>query len=127
MGRAGPGSGTAVDERLTLAAPAAAQQSTTVEHVRAMLEDLRDWPPDSAEVPPTTTKEWGGNNNARDKHARLFEHGGAIESIQLLETFKGADVYWVRFENARLLVRYARDGDGMLRMFKSIPFGLRRN
>ena len=92
-----------------------------------MLEDLRDWPPDSDEVPPRMTKEWGGNNGARDKYARLFEHGGAIESVEFLETFQGADVYWVRFENARLLVRYARDGAGMLRMFRSTPFGLRRN
>ena len=115
--RAGPGTGTAVDERLTLAALAVAQQSTTVEQVRAMLVDLRDWPPDSAEVPPTTTKEWGGNKKARDKYAWLFEHGGAIESIQFLETFQGADVNWVRFENASpprpVRARRRRNDDGV--------------
>ena len=127
LGLAGPRTGTAVGESSTPAAPAAGPWSTTVEHLRAMLEDLRDWPPDSDEVPPRMTKKWGGNNGARDKYARLFEHGGAIESVEFLETFQGADVYWVRFENARLLVRYARDGAGMLRMFRSTPFGLRRN
>ena len=127
LGLVGSKAGTAVDERSTIAAPATGQRSTTVEHVRAMLDDLRDWPPDSAEVPPRTTKEWGGNNKARDRYARLFERGGAIQSIQFLETFQGSDIYWVRFDSARLLVRYARDGDGMLRTFRSIPFGLRRN
>ena len=118
---------TSVAELLGLAAPAPGERSTTVEHVRAMLEDLRDWPPDSAEVPPAMAKKWGGNNNARKKYARLFEHGGAIESIQYVETFQRADVYWVRFGNARLLIRYAREGNGVLSTFRSTPIGLRRN
>ena len=118
---------TSVAELLGLAAPAPGERSTTGEHVRAMLEDLRDWPPDSAEVPPAMAKKWGGNNNARKTYARLFEHGGAIESIQYVETFQRADVYWVRFENARLLIRYAREGNGMLSTFRSTPVGLRRN
>ena len=128
LGLAGPRTGTAVSESSTTpAAPGAGLRSTTVEQLRAMLEDLRDWPPDSDEVSPTMTKEWGGNKGARDKYARLFEQGGAIESVEFLETFQGADVYWVRFENVRLLVGYARDGSGMLSSFRSIPLGLRRN
>ena len=78
----GSKTGTAVDERPIIAASVTGQRSTTEEHVRAMLEDLRDWPPDSAEVPPTITKKWGGNDNAREKYARLFEHGGVVQSIQ---------------------------------------------
>ena len=128
VGAAGPAAGTAAAARPAPAAPTEGEpSSTTVETLRALLEDLRDWPPDSAEVPPRFTKEWGGNAGARDKYARLFDEGGALQSIQFLETFRGLDVYWVRFENARLLVRYARDGSGMLRAFRSTPFGLPRN
>ena len=90
LGLSEPRTRTAVDESSMRAAPGTGPQSTTVEQIRAMLEDLRDWPPDSAEVPPRTAKEWGGNNSARDKYARLFEHGGALESIEFLETFQGA-------------------------------------
>ena len=118
---------TAVAEVLGLAAPAAGPRSTTAEQLRAMLEDLRDWPPDSDEVPSTMSRKWGGNKGARDKYAELFEHGGAIVSVEFLETRQGADVYRVRFENARLLVRYARDEAGMLRTFRSKLSGLRRN
>lgn len=128
LGTAAPAAGTPAGARPARAAPTVGEpSSTTVESLRAMLDDLRDWPPDSAEVPPRFTKEWGGNAGARDKYARLFDERGALESIQYLETFRGLDVYWVRFENARLLVRYARDGSGMLRTFRSTPFGLPRN
>ena len=127
LGSTGPETGTGADESLAFAKSPTGPRSTTVEHVHAVLEDLREWPPDSAEVPPTMAKEWGGNNNAKNKYGRLFAEGGALESIEFLETFQGADVYWVRFENARLLVRYARDGSGMMRLFRSTPFGLRRN
>ena len=111
---------------LFFAGPVVSQESTSAKHLGAMLEDLRDWPPDSAEVPSKMAKKWGRDRKAKKKYSTLFEHGGDIESIQFLDTFQGSDVYWVRFQKARLVVLYKRDEDGMMTVFRSFPFGLRR-
>ena len=93
---------------LILAVPAAARD-TTDEQVRAMLNDLRDWPPDSAEVPTKVAKKWGKHKGARDKYARLFAQGGKLQSIEFIDTFDVGDIYLIEFENARVLLRYRRD------------------
>ena len=111
---------------LLLAGPVAGQESTSVEQVRALLMDIQDWPPDSAEIPTKMAKKWGKDRKAKKKYKALFKQGGAIESIQFLDTFRETDIYWIRFENARLLVQYARDADGTMVKFRSRPFGLKR-
>ena len=95
---------------LMLAVPVAGQERTTTdEHVRAMLDDLRDWPPDSEEIPKKIARKWGKNKRDRERYARLFAEGGELQSIELIDAFDRGDVYMVEFENARVMVGYRRE------------------
>ena len=87
-----------------------AARDTTDAQVRAMLDDLREWPPDSAEIPRKTAKKWGKNKGARDKYAHLFAEGGELQSIEFIDSFDAGDVYLIEFENARVMLAYKRDG-----------------
>ena len=102
---------------LMLAGPVAGQEkTTTVEHVRAMLDDLRDWPPDSEEIPKKRAQKWRKDKKNRKRYAQLFAEGGELQSIEFIDTFDYGDVYLIEFENARVLLRYTRhrksDGRG---------------
>ena len=92
---------------LMLAGPVAGQERTTTdEHVRAILDDLRDWPPDSEAIPKKVARKWGKNKGARDKYARLFAEGGELQSIDFIDAFDHGDAYMIEFENARVLLLY---------------------
>ena len=94
---------------LMLAGPVAGQEkTTTVEHVRAMLDDLRDWPPDSEEIPKKRAQKWRKDKKNRKRYAQLFAEGGELQSIEFIDTFDYGDVYLIEFENARVLLRYTR-------------------
>lgn len=95
---------------LMLSGPVAGQErTTTVEHVRSMLDDLRDWPPDSEEIPKKRTQKWRKDKKVRERYARLFAEGGELQSIEFIDAFDYGDAYLVEFENARVLVRYTRE------------------
>ncbi len=95
---------------LMLAGPVAGQQRTTTdEQVRTMLDDLRDWPPDSQEIPKKRARKWSKNKRDRERYARLFAEGGDLQSIDFIEAFDGGDMYMVEFENARVMIRYRRE------------------
>ena len=92
---------------LMLAGPVAAQERTTTdEGVRAVLADLKDWPPDTEAVPSKVARKWKKNKGARDKYARLFAEGGALQSIEFIDAFDAGDAYLLEFENARVLLVY---------------------
>ena len=92
---------------LMLAGPVAGQgRGTTTEGVQAMLDDLRDWPPDSETIPKKMAREWGKNKGARDKYAQLFAEGGELQSINFIDVFDRGDIYLIEFENARVLLVY---------------------
>ena len=92
---------------LTLAGPAAAQDfGTSPELVRAILDDLRDWPPDSKAVPKKLARKWRKAKGARERYAELFSEGGELQSIEFIDAFDGGDVYLIEFENARVLLRF---------------------
>ena len=77
---------------LTLAGPVRAQErTTTAEGVGAVLEDLRDWPPDSEAVPSKVARKWTKNKGARDRYARLFAEGGELQSIDFIDAFDAGD------------------------------------
>ena len=90
---------------LMLAGPVAAQERTTTdEGVRAVLADLKDWPPDTDAVPSKVARKWKKNKGARDKYARLFAEGGELQSIDFIDAFDVGDAYLIEFENARVLL-----------------------
>ena len=92
---------------LILAGPASAQErTTTAERVRAMLDDLRDWPPDSEEIPNKVARKWKKDRRARDKYERLFAEGGELQSVDFIDAFSVGDAYLIEFENARVLLVY---------------------
>ena len=92
---------------LMLAGPVAAQErTTTVDGVQAVLDDLRDWPPNSEAIPKKVARKWKKDKGARDKYARLFAEGGALQSIDFIDAFDGGDAYLIEFENARVLLLY---------------------
>ena len=92
---------------LMLAGPVVGQErTTTAEQVRAVLDDIRDWPPDSEAIPKKAARKWGKNKGARDKYARLFAEGGELQSIDFIDAFDGGDAYMIEFENARVLLLY---------------------
>ena len=92
---------------LILASPLAGQERvTTAEHVQAILDDLRDWPPDSEAIPKKVARKWGKDKGARDKYARLFADGGELQSIDFIDAFDRGDAYLLEFENARVLLLY---------------------
>ena len=92
---------------LALACPVAGQErTTTADDVRAILDDLRDWPPDSEAIPDKVARKWGKNKGAREKYARLFAEGGEMKSIDFIDAFDRGDAYMIEFENARAMVVY---------------------
>ena len=92
---------------LMLACPVAGQErATTAEGVQAILDDLRDWPPDSEAIPKKVARKLGKNKGARDKYAQLFAEGGELQSIDFIDAFDRGDAYLIEFENARVLLLY---------------------
>ena len=95
---------------LVFAGPAVAQDfGTSPQLVRAILDDLRDWPPDSKAVPKKAARKWGKDKRSRERYDRLFTEGGELQSIDFIDAFDGGDIYMVEFENARALVRYVAE------------------
>ena len=84
----------------------AQERTTTVEGVQAVLDDLREWPPDSEAVPKKFARKWKKDKGARDKYARLFAEGGALQSIDFIDAFDRGDAYLIEFEHARVLLLY---------------------
>ena len=96
---------------LTLSVPVIGQETTNSEQLRAVLEDLRDWPPDYDGM---ATKLAKIVRKKKSNTRKVFERSGDIESVEFIESFKGVDLYYVRFQYHRWFMRFARDDDGKI-------------
>ena len=95
---------------LMLAGPAAGQEwGTSPEQVRAILDDLRDWPPDSKAIPKKVARKWGKDKGTRKKYAELFAEGGELQTIEFIDAFDHGDAYMIEFENARVMLVYVQE------------------
>ena len=100
---------------LMLSGPVIGQETTNSEQLRATLEDIRDWPPDYDGM---GTKLGKAIRKHKSKTRKLFKRSGDIESVEFIESFRGVDLYYVRFQFNRWFVRFVRDDDGKIVTFR---------
>ena len=96
---------------LILSGPAIGQETTTPDELRAALEDIRDWPPDYDGIESRMAKRIKKGKSKTLKH---FKQGGNIDSVEFIESFGGADLYYVRFQKSRWFVPFKRGEDGKI-------------
>ena len=96
---------------LILSGLAIGQETTTPDELRAVLEDIRDWPPDydgmDSRLADAVKK---GGSQTRES----FKQSGNINSVEFIESFRGVDLYYVRFEENRWFVGFTRGEDGKI-------------
>jgi len=94
---------------LMVAFPATGQETTSADDLRAVLADLRDWPPDYS----TMTKELAkALKKQKSKVRKFFRNIGEIETVTFWDTFKEVDLYLVSSEHGRIVMRFRRDDSG---------------
>ena len=79
---------------LMLTGPVCGQETTTAEQLREVLEDIKDWPPDYERMHPKLAKAL---KKAKSKVRKHYKRAGAIESVEFVESFRGVDLYYVKF------------------------------
>ena len=94
---------------LLLVVPAAAQETTNAEGLRAFLADVRDWPPTYDDMTRDMAKR---TKRMRGNLRKFFSRMGALETIAFWETYRGVDLYLVSFTDGRAVMQFQRDGDG---------------
>ena len=102
---------------LSLPAAAVAQESTTTDDVRAAIEDFRDGTLDDLPMTAKVRKS-ARSQKHKSRHVKRFKSFGATESVTFWETFDGADLYLVAFENARVVIALARNDAGEISRFR---------
>ena len=102
---------TTIAAALVLAGPVGSQETTTADDVRAVVADMRDWPPDYGEMDSRLAKAY---RKGKKRTLRFFEDAGKLERVTFWETFGGADLYLLDFENCRAAMQFARDADGKI-------------
>ena len=100
---------------LMLSGPVIGQETTNSEQLRATIEDIRDWPPDYDGM---RTKLAKAVRKGKSKMLKRLTKNGDIESVEFIESFKGVDLYYVRFHNNRWFMRFARGDDGKIVSFR---------
>ena len=111
---------TALAACLMLALPAAAQETTSADDVRAVIEDARDGRLDDLPMTGALAEAARGQKKKdRRRHAKNFKRFGELQDVAFWETFDGTDLYLTAFENARVVIAIARSGpDGPFRYFR---------
>ena len=102
---------------LSLPAAAAAQEFTTTDDVRAAIEDFRDGTLDDLPVTAEIRKNPPSQKH-KSRHVKRFKGFGATESVTFWETFGGADLYLVAFENARVVIALVRNDADEISYFR---------
>ena len=102
---------------LSLPAAAAAQEFTTTDDVRAAIEDFRDGTLDDLPVTAKIRKNPPSQKH-KSRHVKRFKSFGATESVTFWETFGGADLYLVAFENARVVIALVRNDADEISYFR---------
>lgn len=92
-----------------LPGPVAAQETTSADDVRAVIEDVRDGTVDDVAA---TRKFVGAFQKAKERTRKHFRSYGALKEIVFWETFRGYDLYLVSFRSARVVFRVRRNGNG---------------
>ena len=95
--------------------PAIGQETTTGEQLREVLEDIKDWPPDYERMHPKLAKALKKHKSKTLKH---FKRAGRIESVEFIESFRGTDLYYVKFRKHRWFIRFERAEDGEISTFR---------
>ena len=96
---------------LILYGPAIGQETTTPDELRAVLEDIRDWPPDYDGMDSRLAEALKKDES---KARKDLKQSGNINSIEFIESFRGIDLYYVRFEENRWFVGFKRGEDGKI-------------
>ena len=94
---------------LMLSGSAIAQETTTAEQLREVLDDIKDWPPDYERMHPKLAKAL---KKQKSKVLKQFKQAGRIESVEFIESFRGADLYYVKLRKRRWFMRFERAEDG---------------
>lgn len=80
---------------LVLCGPSAfAQETTSEDDLRSVIEDIRDWPPNFKDMERPLGK---AVKDQKKSVRKFFRDYGDLSSVEYLDTFKGIDVYYVRF------------------------------
>ena len=81
---------------VVLCGPSAlAQETTSEDDLRAVIEDFRDWPPNLKDMEKGLQK---AVREQRKTVRKFFQDSGSLKSVEFLDTFKGIDIYYVRFQ-----------------------------
>ena len=97
--------------------------ASSVDELRAVIEDLRNWPPDFDNMRLKLAKQF--KTNKQKKYAKkFFDYVVETEEILYVDTISGRDIYYVRFECASSMFRIAKSKAGkLLRLRYWRPFG----
>ena len=98
-----------------LGAPVAAQETTDVAGVRALVEDLRDGTIDDI---PTVQNTINMFRNHKRRHRKNWQAYGPLEDITFWETFGGYDLYLISLQSARVVIRIRNNSKGEIRNFR---------
>ena len=100
---------------LMLTGPVCGQETTTADGLRALIEDIRDWPPDFDGMGSGLAK---AVKEQKSKKMKRLRQAGRIESVDFIESYRGVDLYYVRFRKQRWFVRLERDVDGKILQYR---------
>ena len=97
---------------LLLCGPSAvAQETTSEDDLRAVIEDLSDWPPNYEDMESPLANAI----KEQKKHViEFFRNYGSLSSVQYLDTFKGIDIYFVRFQYGPAVYTIRRSDQGRI-------------
>ncbi len=99
---------------MLLSGPVVAQQTSSADQLRAIIEDLHDGTLDEVAA---TQNLVSIIRKEKQKTRRYYRLLGQIESIAFWDTFLKFDLYLVSFKSGRVVYRIRRN-DGELKSFK---------
>lgn len=100
---------------MALTSPVAAQEYSSANVLRAVIEDLRDGTLDDV---PSNRATVDAIRKHKDKTRKFYQRLGPVEDITYWDTFNGRDLYLVSFKSGRVVYQLRLQRNGEIRNIK---------